>query len=64
MAIDITELVGKENMNLEAKPKVIALLQNIPQPPTTKRYLYARWARVVGFHPTPEDLNTVAPWGQ
>lgn len=64
MAVDIVSLVGADNMNLDAKPKVIALIQAMPTNATTKRYIYARWARVVGFHPTKADLDAVAPWSQ
>jgi hypothetical protein len=64
MAVDITALVGVENMKPEAKAAVIALLKAMDQPATTKRYMYSRWARVVGVQPTKEDLDSVALWSQ
>lgn len=63
MAIEISEVVGKENMNPEAKEAVIRVLRESINPATVKRYLYARWARVLGIVPTREDLNRVAIWG-
>lgn len=64
MAVDIAELVGQDNMQLARKEQVIAILHNIPDLPTTKRYLYSRWARLLGVHPERADLDRVAPWGQ
>lgn len=64
MAVEITELVGAENMNATAKEKVISILKDLPQPATVKRYLYARWAQLIGYQATAEDLNRVAPWNQ
>lgn len=60
MAVDIQSLVGAENMNLAAKDKVITILKNLQQPATTKRFLYARWARLVGVQAKPEDIDRVA----
>lgn len=62
--IDLEALVGKENMQINRKQQVIAILKKIDQPATTKRYLYARWARLVGYHPIVDDLDDVAEWGQ
>lgn len=64
MAVDISELVGPDNMTIERKDAVISLLQNLPTTATSKRYLFGRWARIIGFHPSKEDLNKVAPWSQ
>jgi hypothetical protein len=64
MAVDLMALVGAENMTADAKEKVIAILHNLQQPATTKRFLYARWARLVGFAPLPADIDRVAPWSQ
>jgi len=64
MAVDVTEIVGQGNMDPTKKQEVIALLRNLPTDATTKRYLYARWARLVNVVSTPEDLNAVAIWQQ
>lgn len=60
MAVDIVSLVGQENMDLAAKEKVITILRGLQQPATTKRFLYARWARLVGVQARPEDIDRVA----
>lgn len=64
MAVDVAGLVGAENMTLAAKEKVILILQRIPAPATTKRFYYARWARLVGIQATPADIDRVAAWSQ
>lgn len=64
MAIDMVALVGEGNMNLAAKQKVIAILKNLQAPSTTKRFLYARWARLVGVTAQAVDLDSVAPTGE
>jgi hypothetical protein len=64
MAIDLASLVGPENMTLAAKEKVIAILRAIDQPAVTKRFLYARWARLVGVQAIPADVDRVALWQQ
>jgi hypothetical protein len=62
MAVDIRELVGDANMTLANKEKVISILGALQQPATTRRFLYARWARLVGVEPIPADIDRVAPW--
>lgn len=62
MAVDIAQLVGEENMVLARKEQVIEILRSLAQPATTKRYLYARWARLVGVQAVPADIDRVAPW--
>ncbi len=62
MAVDISSIVGQENMVQSAKEKVIGILAALPESATSKRYLYARWVRLLGFHPLKEDLDRVAPW--
>lgn len=62
MAVDIRGLVGDANMTLAAKETVIRVLAALPQPATTRRFLYARWARLVGVEPIPADIDRVAPW--
>lgn len=64
MAVDVTEIVGPENMNLAAKEKVIAILHDLNAPATVKRFLYARWARLVNVQAKPEDIDRVATWSQ
>lgn len=62
MAIDIESLVGADNMQLAAKEKVIQILHDSELSPVIKRYLYARWARLVGVQALPSDLDRVALW--
>jgi len=64
VAIDLVALLGADRIDLDAKDEVIAILRAIDQPATTKRYLYSRWARLVGVHPDKADLDRVAPWSQ
>ncbi len=64
MAVDVASIVGAENMSLDAKEKVITILKQLPAPATTKRFLYARWARLLGVQAIPADIDRVAPWGQ
>lgn len=64
MAVDIEALVGRDNMIAAAKPQVIEIIRLLQETPTTKRYLYGRWLRLVGFHPTAQALDAVALWGQ
>ena len=62
MAVDVRELVGDDNMTLAAKENVIQIFQALQAPATTKRFLYARWARLVGVEPIPADIDRVALW--
>ena len=64
MAIELEAIVGADNMTAAAKEKVIGILKALNAPPTTKRFLYARWARLVGFEPLRDDIDRVAPWTQ
>lgn len=64
MPANIDLLVGQENMTPSAKEKVITILRGLEQPGTVKRYLYARWARLVGVQAIPADIDRVAPWSQ
>lgn len=64
MAVDLAAIVGAENMTLAAKEEVISILKALPAPATTKRFLYARWARLVGVQAIPADIDRVAPWAQ
>lgn len=54
-------LVGKSNMTPDAKENVISILSAADLPPTTRRYLYARWARTVGVPLDAADTDRVAP---
>ena len=64
MAVDLASIVGADNMTLDAKEKVISILKQLQAPATTKRFLYARWARLVGVQAQPADIDRVAVWGQ
>lgn len=57
-------LLGVENMTAAAKDTVIKILQQLPTYNLEKRFLYARWARLVGIDATKQDINSVAPWTQ
>lgn len=61
MADNLTALVGVANMTAAAKPTVIRILASSPLPPTSRRYLYAQWARRVGVALDPADTDHVAP---
>lgn len=61
---DIESLVGKDNMTLTRKEAVIAIIKNLNAPATTKRFLYARWARLIGSQAIKDDIDRVAPWSQ
>lgn len=60
MAVDVRDIVGSDNMDPAKKDIVIGLLHNLTADATTKRYLYARWARAVNVVATDADLNAVA----
>jgi hypothetical protein len=60
MAEQIESIVGAGNMDAAKKDVVIAILRALDQPATTKRYLYARWARVVQIEASKGDLDSVA----
>ena len=60
MPVDVAEIVGQDNMAIGRKEQVIAILQNIPQPPSTKRFLYARWVKLLGYQPIAADIDRVA----
>ena len=64
MAVDIETLVGKENMEYAARAIVLDLIRKIPESAVTKRYLFGRWMRLVGRHPSAADVDAVAPWNQ
>lgn len=56
----VITLVGKSNMQPEAKANVISILRAADLPPTTRRYLYARWAKIVGVKLDAADTDQVA----
>ena len=64
MAADLVSLVGEANMTPAAKEAVIQIIQLLPADALQKRYLFARWARLVGFQATPADIDRVALWSQ
>lgn len=64
MAVDLAAVVGSENMTASGKEAVINTLRNLDQPDTVKRYLYARWTRIVGLPTERADIDRIAPWGQ
>lgn len=64
MAADIEGIVGAENMSLTRKEQVIDILRKLNVPATTKRFLYARWARLIGAQASPADIDRVATFNQ
>ena len=56
----VQALVGKSNMTPDAKANVISILKAADFPPTTRRYFYARWARLVGVELDAADTDQVA----
>lgn len=64
MPVDMEGLLGVENMTVDAKAAVIAIIKNLPTNNLEKRFLFARWARLVGFHATGADVDQVALWAQ
>lgn len=59
---DVLELFGEEAMRPEARDVVIAKLRAVTRPASEKRMLFGRWARTVGYRPTPQDFEDVAPY--
>lgn len=59
MAVDIEGLVGADNMNLAQRATVAGIIRGHPVPVTVKRYLYARWLRLVGHEPQTGELDEV-----
>jgi hypothetical protein len=60
VAAPLEEVLGPELMTLAAKEQVIRHLAELPLPASERRYLYGRWARMVGVEPTAADLARVA----
>jgi hypothetical protein len=63
MASDLENLLGSANMDASRKDSVIALLRSLDVPATIKRFLYARWARLVQVDVTTADLDSIARLG-
>ena len=60
MAAPLEEVLGAELMTPVAKEQVIRRLAALPAPASERRYLYGRWARMVGVDVVPADLARVA----
>lgn len=60
MAIDMTEVVGAENMVAEAKETVMDLLRQIPLGAQEIKNAFFDWARQSGYTPTAQDAGAVA----
>lgn len=61
MADALTAIIGVDNLTAAAKDTVISLLSMAKLPPTSRRYLYAQWARRVGVDLSAADTDRVAP---
>jgi hypothetical protein len=61
MAVDVETLVGKENMQPSKLNDVVRIIMALDQPGQVKRYLLARWARLVGLPADRQTLDQVAP---
>jgi len=56
MAIDMEEVVGKENMVPEAKETVMDLLRSLPLPTIADvKHAFFDWARQSGYQATAQD---------
>jgi len=60
VAVDMEEVVGKENMVAEAKDKVIELLKLLPLAKNEIKHAFFSWARQAGYEPTGRDAGVVA----
>lgn len=60
MAVDLEMIVGKDNMDLAKRATVAEIVRGLPMEDTTKRFLFARWLRLVGHEPQPGELDAVA----
>ncbi len=60
MAIDMEEVVGKENMTVDAKDIVIELLRVLPLAAHEIKAAFFDWARQSGYTPTAQDAGAVA----
>jgi len=56
MAIDMSEVVGPENMNPDAKERVMDLLLSLPLRSVHEiKYAFFDWARQSGYQATAQD---------
>jgi uncharacterized protein (DUF305 family) len=55
MAVDMSEVVGQENMTPEAKETVMDLLRSLPLPISEIKHAFFSWARQSGYKPTARD---------
>jgi len=56
MAIDMSEVVGPENMNPDAKDRVMELLRSLPLPSAQDvKNAFFDWARQSGYQATAQD---------
>lgn len=60
MATDMSEVVGEENMNPEAKDTVIEKLSGLPVLAAELKHALFAWARQSGHTPTAADALRVA----
>jgi len=56
----ISDLVGRDNMTLDARSAVVALIQAMPTDAIMKRFYFTRWLRELGEQPTARELDEVA----
>jgi len=58
MAIDMSEVVGPENMNPDAKDRVMDLLRSLPLPSAQDvKNAFFDWARQSGYQATAQDAS-------
>jgi hypothetical protein len=60
MAAPLEEVLGPELMTPAAKEQVIRRLAALPVPASERRYLYGRWARMVGAETSAADAERAA----
>jgi hypothetical protein len=60
VSIDMSEAVGAENMNPDAKETVIQKLSGLPLLAAEIKHAFFSWARQAGYSPTSADALRVA----
>lgn len=58
--MDIASTVGDEHMTADRRDRVLFILRALQIPAVQKRYLYARWCRLVACSLSLDELDQVA----
>jgi len=62
VAIEVKAIVGDDHMTADRKDRVMLILRQQPVTPAQRRYLFARWCRLVKCDATLHDLDQVAAY--